>query len=198
MDDVDATAKRVEEAGGRILSAPVDAGPGGRTATCADPSGTDFRLWQARQRLGAQVTNEPGAWNFSDLHAEAPAAAIDFYVQVFGWSVEDLGFATMLRVPGYGAHLQSTVDPDIYARQEGIAAPPGFADAIAWLGPAEPGWPTHWHVTFTVADRDDAIETAQRLGATILDREDTQWTRIALVRDPQGAVFSASQFTPPS
>jgi uncharacterized protein len=198
VDDAEASSAHLVATGATLRSAPADAGEGGRGATLTDPEGAEFRIWQARRRPGVQATNEPGAWNFSDLHAEEPDRAVDFYVQVFDWAVEDVGFAKMLRVPGYGDHLRSTVDPDIYARQEGIGAPPGFADAIAWLGPAESGWPTHWHVTFTVADRDEAAEAAERLGATILDREDSQWTRTALVRDPQGAVFTASQFTPPS
>ena len=56
----------------------------------------------------------------------------------------------------------------------------------------------HWHVTFTVADRDATADAAERLGGTVLRRADTDWTRDALVRDPQGAVFTASQFTPPA
>jgi predicted enzyme related to lactoylglutathione lyase len=36
-DDADATAEAVARAGGAVVWGPVDAGPGGRTATCADP-----------------------------------------------------------------------------------------------------------------------------------------------------------------
>ena len=54
----------------------------------------------------------------------------------------------------------------------------------------------HWHVTFTVADRDDAVATAERLGGTVVSSTDTDWTRSAQLRDPEGAVFTASQFTP--
>ena len=38
----------------------------------------------------------------------------------------------------------------------------------------------------------------QRPVAEVLGTEDGEWTRTALIRDPQGAVFTASQFTPPS
>jgi uncharacterized protein len=41
-----------------------------------------------------------------------------------------------------------------------------------------------------------AVESARRLGGEVLSAEDTQWTRTALIRDPQGAVFTASQFKP--
>jgi hypothetical protein len=48
-----------------------------------------------------------------------------------------------------------------------------------------------------VADRDASVATAERLGATDLSSGDDMWTRHALVRDPQGAEFTVSQFTPP-
>jgi uncharacterized protein len=195
--DADATAAAVADAGGAVLAGPEDAGPGGRSAICADPRGARFRLWQARRRLGAQVANEPGAWNFSDLRTGDPALAGTFYAPLFGWEVEDLGFAAMIRRPGYGEHLAATIDPGIHDRQAEVDAPPGFADAIGWVAPAGDG-PDRWHVTFSVQDRDDAVATAERLGAAVLSSEDTDWTRHAVVRDPQGAELTLSQFTPPS
>jgi hypothetical protein len=39
---------------------------------------------------------------------------------------------------------------------------------------------------------------AERLCGHVLRRDNTEWTRTALMRDPQGAEFTASQFTPPS
>jgi hypothetical protein len=48
-----------------------------------------------------------------------------------------------------------------------------------------------------VADRDDSAATAERLGATVISSADNMWTKDALVRDPQGAEFTVSQFTPP-
>jgi predicted enzyme related to lactoylglutathione lyase len=198
VDDADAAAQRLVSAGATVRSPPADAGEGGRGAVLTDPEGTEFRIWQARRRSGAQVVNQPGAWNFSDLHTTDPSTAIAFYEEAFGWQVDDLGFATMIRRPGYGDHLEATVDPGIRARQSRVVAPPGFEDAIAWLAPTGPDEPSHWHVSFTVADRDQTVADAERLGAQILERDDTKWTRTALIRDPQGAEFTASQFTPPS
>ena len=198
VDDADAAAHRLVSTGAAVRSAPADAGEGGRGAALTDPDGVEFRIWQARRRLGAQVVNQPGAWNFSDLHTTDPQAAMAFYEEAFGWQVDDLGFATMIRRPGYGDHLEATVDPGIRARQSGMTAPVGFEDAIAWVAVTAPGEPPHWHVSFTVADRDQTVTDAERLGAQVLGREDTEWTRTALIRDPQGAEFTASQFTPPS
>ena len=80
----------------------------------------------------------------------------------------------------------------------GWSAPAGFADAIGWLAPVGEAEQPHWHVSFTVADRDATVAAVERLGGTVLGRTDSDWTREALVRDPQGAVFTASQFTPPT
>ena len=197
VDDADAAAAAVTAAGGTVDASPWDAGPGGRAAICTDPAGAGFRLWQARRRLGAQVVNTPGAWNFSHLYTPDRDAAMAFYTPVFGWRAADLaqGAGTMLQVPGYGDHLAATVDPDIYQRQ--ASAPPGFADVIGGLMLTGPGEPARWHVTLSVADRDDSAARAERLGATVVSSSDDLWTRSAVVRDPQGAQFSISQFTPP-
>ena len=192
VDDIEAAAASVEAAGGQVTSPPEAAGEGGWSAVCTDPSGVELRLWQAKNRLGAQLTNTPGAWNFSDLWSDDPQTA--FYEKVFGWVFLDMGFATMIQVPGYGDHLAATVDPDIHERQ--ATAPPGFADVIGGLAPAGDFGP-HWHVTLTVADRDESVALAESLGAVVLGSEDTYWTKHAVLRDPQGAVFTASQFTPP-
>jgi len=195
--DADAAAASVCAAGGTVTLEPVDAGPGGRLAGCVDPQGARFRLWQPRRRPGAQLTNAPGSRNFSDLHTGDAEAAARFYKPLFGWEFDDLGFATMIRRPGYGDHLAATVDPGIRERQESISAPPGFADAIAWLAPLTSGQ-DQWHVTFSVASRDDSAATAEKLGAVLISSEDTEWAKTALIRDPQGAELTLSQFTPPS
>jgi len=46
-------------------------------------------------------------------------------------------------------------------------------------------------------DRAATADLALRLGGDVFARRDTDWTRDAVIRDPQGAVFTASQFTPP-
>ena len=194
VDDVDAATDRLISLGAAEVLAPVDAGPGGRTSTLTDPEGAELRLWQARRRLGAQVANEPGAWNFSDLHTADSAAATDFYVKAFGWSLDDLGYATAIRLPGYGDHLEATVDPDIRTRQ--ASAPEGFEDVIGGLAPTAGGEAAHWHVTFSVADRDESAASVERLGGTVESSGQDDWTRHALVRDPAGARFTISQFAP--
>ncbi|MGL4174919.1 MAG: VOC family protein [Dermatophilaceae bacterium] len=194
VDDADATAQRAVELGAVVVAPPADAVPGGRGATLRDPEGTEVRLWQARQRLGAQLVNAPGTWNFSNLRSADPAGAQRFYGELFGWRFTEQGWATAIGVPGYGDHLEATVDPDIRTRQ--AAAPEGFADVVGSLVPAG-GEPPDWFVAFTVADRDTTAARAGELGGTVLSTVETGWTAEVVVRDPQGAVFTASQFTPP-
>lgn len=198
VDDADAAARRLESAGATVKSAPADAGEGGRAAVLADPEGVEFRLWQARRRPGTQAVNVPGAWNFSDLHTGDVGAAAAFYGGAFDWRADDLGYGWLIRRPGYGDHLEATVDPGIRARQAEVFVPPGFEDAVAWYVAADPTEQPHWHVTFAVADRDETAAQAAWLGASILEQTDEQWSRTVRIRDPQGAEFTASQFTPPS
>ena len=133
--------------GGRVRHRPAPAGDAGRYAACADPAGVPFRLWQAGARPGAQVVNAPGSLELQRPRTPpTPTRPPASTRAVFGWAVDDLGFGSMIRRPGYGDHLAATIDPGIHERQAGVSAPPGFADAIGWLAPAEPDETPHWHV----------------------------------------------------
>jgi predicted enzyme related to lactoylglutathione lyase len=196
VDDADATAAAIEAAGGTVVVAPADAGPAGRVAACADPQGAEFRIWQAGERLGAQAVNGPSAWSFSDLHTTDPDAAKRFYSTVFGWEYHDFGATVeaMIAVPGYGEHLASTNDPDIYERQ--VGAPPGFADVIGAIEHTAEGEAPRWTVKFGVVDRAASVEKVQQLGGTLLGTDDQVWALLAHVRDPQGAELTLSEYHP--
>ncbi len=109
-----------------------------------------------------------------------------------------LGF---FRMPGYGAFLAEG-DPDVRKRQADVGAPEGFEDAVAWLVPATAetpadAKPAHWSVTFAVDDADAIADRAVELGGTVLvPPVDAPWVRMTVVADPQGAMFTASKFTP--
>jgi predicted enzyme related to lactoylglutathione lyase len=192
VSDADTAAAAVEAAGGTITAPPSDT-PGGRPVACLDPEGASFRLWQAGRRLGAQVVNTPGAWNFSHLHTADAAAALAFYSAFLPWQ-RDGTAAGFLRVPGYGDHLAATVDPGIHERQRHALS--GFADAIGGFVPLDPGEPPHWHVTFTVDDRDASAAAARSAGGTLVSTTEDEWVRGAVLRDPAGAEFSVGQFAP--
>lgn len=201
VDSADAVAGRVWEAGGTVRAEPFDVFDAGRMAVCADPQGAGFCLWQPGRHTGVELANAPGSWNWSDLKTHDTDAAKAFYGAVFGWESTDLDFggatATMWRRPGYGDVLAER-DPDIRTRQAAAGAPPGFEDAIGWLLPLDDDDAApHWAVTFAAAGTDAVADRAAELGGTILTAPfDAGPARVAVLRDPQGAEFTVSTYTP--
>ncbi len=206
VESADDAAATVKDAGGSALTEPFDVHDAGRMAVLADPSGAVFCVWQAKRRKGAQLVNEPGTWNWSDLNTRDPEGSDAFYGAVFGWETSrvDLGEGgdyTMWRLPGYGDFLERS-EPGLRRRQAAQGAPEGFEDAIAWLLPMTTGQspddvPPHWSVTFAVADTDAIADRAAQLGGTItVPPFDAGVVRVAVLSDPQGAVFSVNTFTP--
>jgi uncharacterized protein len=205
VDSADDAAAKVKDAGGSLLMEPFDVSDAGRMAVCSDPSGAVFCVWQANEGTGAHLVNEPGTWNFSDLNTRDPEAAKAFYGAVFGWEADtvdlDGGDFTMWRVPGYGDFLEQR-DPDLRKRQTEGGAPEGFEDAIGFLVPMTDDQPEdvppHWSVTFAVDDADAAADRAAELGGKVLVPPfDAPYVRMAVLSDPQGAVFTASKYVPP-
>jgi predicted enzyme related to lactoylglutathione lyase len=128
-----------------------------------------------------------------------------FYGAVFGWVSDvfpgaDAEFA-MLRLPGYGDFLEQR-DPELRSRQHESGAPPGFEDVVASLvrmtsEQFPDDAPAHWSVTFAVEDTDATAGRGAALGGTVMvEPVDAGPTRIAVLRDPQGAVFTVSRFCP--
>jgi predicted enzyme related to lactoylglutathione lyase len=195
----DETAARVREAGGAVLAAPLDVLDDGRMAVCADPAGARFRLWEPRGFAGAQVVNVAGSWNWSTLSTDDPDRAIAFYGAVFGWEATTLdlgqGEVVMWRVPGYAEFLER-LQPDLRRRHAEGGVPAGFSDAIAWMTPAA-GELARWDVTFAVDDADATARRAAELGGRVVRPPVTAGvTRVAVLRDPQGAVFTVSRYQP--
>jgi predicted enzyme related to lactoylglutathione lyase len=195
VDSADATAEKVREAGGSVLSEPFDVMASGRMAVFADPQGAVFCVWQPREHLGSRVVNEHGSVNFNDLRTSDVEGAKAFYGAVFGWSALEMGgnfFSWTL--PGYGDHLEE-LDPGSRERMAEMGAPAGFADVVASLGSASAGEPSHWGVTFGVDDADAIAAKAGELGGKVVAPPfDAPWVRTTVIADPQGATFTANQF----
>lgn len=202
VDSADEIVGKVEAAGGRTVVAPFDVGPAGRMAVFADPEGARFRVWQAGRTKGAQLVNAPGSWNWSDLETRDIDAAKAFYGAVFGWEYQSVDFgagpASMIRVPGYGEHLEALTPGTLESHKE-FGAPEGFSDAVGWMQPpANEDSPARWVVTFSVADADDTARRAPDLGGTVLvEPFDVPFVRMAVLRDPEGVTFSIGKFIPP-
>ncbi len=200
VERADSTAEEVRAAGGAVLSEPFDVFGAGRMAVCSDPEGAVFSLWQPYGHRGATVVNQHGAVNFNNLHTRDPERAKAFYGAVFGWTTLEMdGGFTSWTLPGYGDFLES-INPGTRERNAALGAPAGFADVVAALivlPDDQPDTPAHWGVTFGVDDADAAAERTAALGGTVLAGPfDAPWVRMAVIADPQGATFVASQFVP--
>ncbi len=201
VDNADETAVRIEQAGGRVLAAPVDVLGAGRMAKCEDPSGAGFRLWQAREHRGAQLVNAPGSWNWSNLNTPHAQGAMRFYAAVFGWEFTELDFGAgpswMVRMPGYADFLELR-NPGIREQHAAAGAPPGFTDAIGWLQPLSSNAEANWSVTLSVADADSVAARTAELGGTIVSGPiDVPYSRVVQITDPQRASVTLSQFKMP-
>ena len=102
-------------------------------------------------------------------------------------------------LPGYGDHLE-LLNPGTLERMAAMGAPAGFADVVASLVPIageQADAPAHWGVTFGTADADATARKASELGGEVVAGPyDAPWVRMAVITDPQGATFIASQFVP--
>ncbi|MBO0691924.1 MAG: VOC family protein [Acidimicrobiaceae bacterium] len=192
VDSADEAAVRVRDAGGRVLSEPFDVFDSGRMAVFSDPEGAVFSVWQPRSHRGSAAVNEHGAVNFNNLHTDDVEAAKAFYGSVFGWTTIDVG-SPMWALPGYGDHLEE-LTPGLRAGLKQMGGPEGFEDVVATILPREEG-PARWSVTFAVDDVAAIAEQARRLGGSVVaDPQDGPWVRFAVLADPAGASFTASQF----
>jgi predicted enzyme related to lactoylglutathione lyase len=187
VETADEGAEKVKGAGGTVVMEPFDALPAGRMAVVADPAGAVFCLWEPRERKGAQLVNEPGAYAMSQLNTHDPEGAKAFYGEVFGWTTEsfDMGSGefTMWRLPGY---VGGTPEQPVSREVVGVMFPMGdqFPDDV----------PPHWGVNFWHADADAAAAKAAELGGEIrVEPHDTPGFRETVLVDPAGAPFSVSQ-----
>ncbi|MFB6938835.1 VOC family protein [Streptomyces chartreusis] len=168
VPDADAVAEQVAQAGGTVLVGPMDVFEVGRFAVAVDPTGAVFQLWQARSFPGAGLLNAPGALGWVELMTRAPERAVEFYTTVFGWTVNASEHYTQWGIAGddFGGMM------DMDDR---------FPHEV----------PAHWLPYFAVVDVGATAEDAARAGGTVL-MEPTSMPNgrgLAMLRDPQGAVF---------
>ena len=168
--DVDDTAGRAQAAGGTVVMAPFDVMDAGRMAVFQDLEGAFFSAWQPGTNVGCEVVNEPGAFCWSELNSRDLAKATAFYPAVFGWDVADS--------EGEMEYAEWKLGGESIA---GMLPMP--ADV-----PAEV--PPYWLVYFAVDDADVAAAKAVGLGGQNMVAMDTPAGRLAVLADPQGAVFA--------
>jgi uncharacterized protein len=199
VTSADEAAASAVAAGATVVMEPTDMFEAGRMAVLADPEGAELCLWEPRKHRGAGAVNEPGTLVFNVLHTRDLGRAAEFYNAVFGWEVVDIGGEPMWALTGYGDFLDE-LNPGTLAGLAASGAPAGFENVVAaieTIGAEDADTRPHWGVTFGVDDTDATVKLAAELGGTVLvEPVDAPWVRYAVIADPQGAVFTASQYVP--
>ena len=196
VDRADDAAARARDAGGTATEA-MDVLDAGRMAVLTDLEGASVCVWQPKRHLGAKVVNEHGALNFNTLATHDLERAEAFYGAVFGWKLLALPSGATWALPGYGDHLEEST-PGLRQQMAQMGAPDGFIDVVAAVEPIaadDSTTPASWGVTFGVDDVEAIAAKAVSLGGKVVTApRDMPWSRQALIEDPQGATFVASQF----
>ena len=91
VDDVDASVAKVEAKGGKVHLPAFDIPGIGRIAMVADPRGNTFYLMRgaSEEASDAFSTSAEGHVNWNELSTPDPAAARQFYGDLFGWTSEE-------------------------------------------------------------------------------------------------------------
>lgn len=180
VEDADATAEKVREAGGTVYAEPMDVLDYGRMAVLADPTGAVFGIWQPGVHIGADIVGETGAMNWNELNTRDPEAAKSFYGDVFGWSFEEKEYE------GTGAYTA------IVLGEETVGGLIDITDRV----PAEV--PAHWLVYFAVEDLDATLATVKEQGGDVPTGpfDIVEIGRLAVLKDPWGAIFAVIQPDP--
>ncbi|MFF0943871.1 VOC family protein [Kocuria sp. CPCC 205300] len=171
-DDIAADAATAGDAGATQVYEPMEVGPFGSMGVWVDPTGAEFRMWQAHEHIGFGRVEEPGAVAWCDLMTGDPSAARDFYAKIFGYTYQDIGDDSMpyalFTVPG------------------GDRPAGGMGGPVPDAGDAQPGW----GVAFQVENVDEAAERVRRAGGSIsAEPSDFEYGRMAVAAGPDGEVF---------
>ncbi len=174
VDDVDAMAARVLQAGGKVLRPAEDIPGVVRFAVVADPQGASFMLFKplTTEAPPLPAPEAPGTVGWHELRAMDGPAVFDFYATLFGWTKgEGLDMGPL------GTYQLFEID----------GAPIG---AIMTKTPDQPA--PAWRFYFRVASIDAAAQAIAKLGGSVTmgpeQVSDGQWMLCG--SDPQGAQFA--------
>jgi predicted enzyme related to lactoylglutathione lyase len=169
VESADATADRAQKLGGTVHAPAFDVMDVGRMAVIGDPQGAFFIAWEPKSHIGASVVNAPGALTWNELATADPEASADFYRELFGWKIEQFEGMQMTYLGIQNSEGQSNG---------------GIRSAME-------NEPNYWLVYFGTADIDADTARAGELGGTVLaPATDIGVGKIAVIQDPQGAVFA--------
>jgi uncharacterized protein len=166
-------AARIKSLGGSVMKEPFKVGDFATMAVVADPHGAGFAVWQP---VKPEPAPAPGVGHFTwnELSSKDPAASVKFYAQIGGFTSKGM------EMPGMGTyHL---LESDGQSRA-GIMAPQMPEAPHAWLPYVQ------------VANTDQTVERAGKLGATIVvpPTQIPNVGRFAIFLDPQGGATGVLQ-----
>jgi predicted enzyme related to lactoylglutathione lyase len=171
--DADATAQKVQEAGGQVVVPPMDVMDQGRMAVFVDSTGAHFCVWQPRKHQGAQLVNQPYGFTWNELATRDIDGAKSFYGQVFGWTEQ--------------THVMEGAPP----YTEWKLNERSIAGAMPMDDRNPPAVPPHWLTYFAVENTDQTVAKVQELGGTVLvPPMDIPQGRFAVLADNHGANFA--------
>jgi uncharacterized protein len=172
-DDVQATAKKVREAGGTVAFEPTQVMDQGSMAVFQDPSGASISVWQPAKMKGFDVSNEPNSFAWAELSARGVEKTKPFYKKVFGW-----GDKTSPIGEGQPPYTEWQLGGE------------SIGGGMEMSSEMPPSIPSAWRVYFGVSDPDASAKKAAELGGKVtFGPQDFPGGRFAVISDPQGASF---------
>ena len=178
VESADRATAAAQQLGGKILAPAFDVMEYGRMAVIADPAGAVFCVWQPKLNPGTGISEVDGTVCWADLSTPDPDGASKFYSGLFGWTF-----------------MKDEHDPSGYLH---------IKNGETFIGGAPPAkqfnakTPPHWLLYFQASDCDAVAAKAKGLGAKFYLDPTTMENvgRMAVVADPQGAVFAIFQAMP--
>jgi len=174
VDDVDATAVKTEELGGKVIFPPTNIPKVGRFCAIADPQGATILPFKFAHDPQPD-TDDPlptGHICWNELLTTDPEAASKFHAGLFGWTIttSDMGEMGTYWLCNRGEKMEC-----------GIMKMPPQAEA-----------PPHWLQYVVVEDVDASAARCEELGGKVHCKPTSipSIGRFAVVADPEGAAFS--------
>jgi uncharacterized protein len=134
-----------------------------------DPQGAFFLVWEPKSHIGASLVNAHGALAWNELATPDLDGSSEFYSELFGWKAEQIEGADM--------------PYRVITREDG--------GSNGGMRPTQENEPPYWLVYFGTDDIDATLERAEEHNAkTIVPKTDIGMGQIAVLQDPQGAVFA--------